>query len=70
LKQPPSEACADHVPRPPTRAFANTTEPAKPAVKGSKITEPPRICTAPPPTANRRARLSKRWVPSSGSDRA
>ena len=35
-------AHAHHVPRPPTRAFVNTAEPAKPAVKGSKIAEPPR----------------------------
>jgi hypothetical protein len=28
------EARADRVPRPPTRAFVNTAEPAKPAVKG------------------------------------
>jgi len=45
---------ADHVPRPPTRAFVNTAEPAKPAVKGSKIAEPRQICTATPTAANRR----------------
>ena len=35
------DARADHMPGPPTRAFANTAEPAKPAVNGSKIAEPP-----------------------------
>jgi hypothetical protein len=33
---------ADHEPRPPTRAFVNPAEPAKRAVKGSNIAEPPR----------------------------
>jgi hypothetical protein len=45
------------VPRRPTRACANTAEPAKPAVKGSKIAEPPRICTVTPTTANRRGTI-------------
>jgi hypothetical protein len=48
------EAHAHHVPRPPTRAFVDTAEPAKPAVKGSKIAEPPRICPATPTAANPR----------------
>jgi len=47
------EAHADHVPRPATRAFARAAEPTKPAVKGSKITEPPRRSTATPTAANR-----------------
>jgi len=46
------EARADRVPRPPTRAFVNTAEPAKPAVKGSKIAEPPQSYTATPTAAN------------------
>jgi len=48
------EAHADHVPRPSTRAFVKCAEPTKPAVEGSKITKPPRSCTATPPAANRR----------------
>src|SRR5215471_1057867 len=48
------ETRADHVPTLPTRASVNTAEPAKPAVKGSKITEPPRSCTATPAAANPR----------------
>jgi hypothetical protein len=44
------EAHAHHVPRPPTRAFVNTAEPAKPAVKGSKIAEPPRTLHSDPGT--------------------
>lgn len=40
------DARADHVPRPPTRAFPSTAEPAKPAVKESKSAEPPQACTA------------------------
>ena len=47
------EACSNRVPRRPYRACANTAEPAKPTVKGSKIAEAPRICTVAPPTANR-----------------
>jgi len=42
------ETRADDVPRSPTRAFANRQNQANPAVKGSKIAEPPRICTATP----------------------
>jgi len=41
------------MPRRPYRACANTAEPAKPTVKGSKIAEAPRFCTVAPPTANR-----------------
>ena len=48
------EARADRVPRPPTRAFVNTAESAKPAVKGSKIAEPPQSYTATPTAANPR----------------
>ena len=43
------------MPRPPTRAFAKPAEPGKPAVKGSKIAEPPQTCTVTPSAANQRA---------------
>jgi hypothetical protein len=48
------EARADHVPRRPYRACANTAQPARPTSQGVKITELPQIYTATPPTANRR----------------
>ena len=38
-----------------TGACANTAEPTNPTANESKITEPPHICTATPPTANRPA---------------
>ena len=48
VKWPLPEAHAHPVPRPPTRAFVNTAEPAKPAVKGSKIAKPPRTLHSDP----------------------
>jgi hypothetical protein len=38
----------------PWKPVEKTAEPAKPAVKGSKIAEPPPTCTAAPAAANRR----------------
>jgi hypothetical protein len=53
------KARADRAPWRPTRASAKTAEPAKPPIKGSKIAEPPPICTATP-AGMRSRRLSPR----------
>jgi len=60
------EARADHVHKPPTRAFANTAEPTKPAVKGSQIAEPPRNRTATPAAAKPRTPSRRTGSPQTG----
>ena len=48
------ETCADRVPRHPYGHMPTRQSRLRPTVNEPKITEPPHICTATPPTANRR----------------
>src|SRR5262249_24861977 len=50
------ETCADRMPPRPIRASISPAEPTKPGSQGGQRSlSPPRICTATPTTANRRA---------------
>ena len=54
MQRPLLEACADGVPRRPYGHVPPRQSRPRPTAKEPKTTEPPQICTADPPTANRR----------------